>query len=389
MNFEPQKFFIGLMDFFSILLPGALLTYLLMDKAGPNVLGEEKYQGLTGPAGWAAFLVSSYLFGHLVFLVGSLLDELYDVIRRHTLNTQISRLALRDRLLPLPARILVWLVFKREANLALNCAKLIKQQSLDPLLADASVNTFQWSKTLLTLESPECLAAVQRFEADGKFFRSLVVVLIVPLTLWLFKARWDLVAIGTVLILAALLRYMGQRFKATNQAYWSVITLTAKAGKVVLEKPASNNAGPSHGGGVVYRIRGSEAEYLLVEASDDPQQWVLPNGHVEPNEQLRETAVRKVHQETGVWARIRADLGTVPYSINDRPANTVQFFLMESAARGIRPVIHPNHAWLPLKEATDKVQKRIHPETRKLLLAAERLVGTGGAPLAGHLDGQV
>lgn len=26
MNFAPQNFFIGLMDFFSILLPGALLT---------------------------------------------------------------------------------------------------------------------------------------------------------------------------------------------------------------------------------------------------------------------------------------------------------------------------------------------------------------------------
>jgi len=31
MNFEPQKFFIGQIDFFSILLPGALLTYLLKD----------------------------------------------------------------------------------------------------------------------------------------------------------------------------------------------------------------------------------------------------------------------------------------------------------------------------------------------------------------------
>lgn len=29
MNFDPQKFFIGLMDFFSILLPGALLIFLL------------------------------------------------------------------------------------------------------------------------------------------------------------------------------------------------------------------------------------------------------------------------------------------------------------------------------------------------------------------------
>jgi hypothetical protein len=29
MGFEPQKFFIGLIDFFSILLPGALLAFVL------------------------------------------------------------------------------------------------------------------------------------------------------------------------------------------------------------------------------------------------------------------------------------------------------------------------------------------------------------------------
>jgi len=40
MNFEPQKFFIGLMDFFSILLPGALLTFLLMNQAGALGAGQ-------------------------------------------------------------------------------------------------------------------------------------------------------------------------------------------------------------------------------------------------------------------------------------------------------------------------------------------------------------
>jgi len=34
MNFEPQKFFIGLVDFFSILMPGAMLTYLGKDSQG-------------------------------------------------------------------------------------------------------------------------------------------------------------------------------------------------------------------------------------------------------------------------------------------------------------------------------------------------------------------
>ena len=51
MNFEPQKFFIGLMDFFSILQPDALLTYLLMGEVGPAVLGD-RYATLAGAEAW-------------------------------------------------------------------------------------------------------------------------------------------------------------------------------------------------------------------------------------------------------------------------------------------------------------------------------------------------
>lgn len=76
MNFDPQKFFIGLMDFFSILLPGALLTWLLMGEVGPVVLGD-RYATLTDAEAWAAFLFASYVFGHPVFLSGSWLDEFY------------------------------------------------------------------------------------------------------------------------------------------------------------------------------------------------------------------------------------------------------------------------------------------------------------------------
>jgi hypothetical protein len=52
-----------LMDFFSILLPGALLTYLLMGEAGPVALGY-LYAELTGVDAFPM----SYLFGHLGFL---------------------------------------------------------------------------------------------------------------------------------------------------------------------------------------------------------------------------------------------------------------------------------------------------------------------------------
>jgi hypothetical protein len=129
MNFEPRKFFIGLMDFFSILLPSALLTYLLMGEVGPAVLGD-RYSKLAGAKAWAAFLFASYLFGHLVFLLGSWLDEFYDWARRYTLNTQIAMLARRGRLLPWLARALIWLVFKGERNLAVDRAGKIKEGTI-------------------------------------------------------------------------------------------------------------------------------------------------------------------------------------------------------------------------------------------------------------------
>jgi len=152
MNFDPQRFFIGLMDFFSILLPGALLTYLLTGEVGPIVLGD-RYANLAGAQAWAAFLFASYLVGHLVFPLGSWLDEFYDWDRRYTLNTQITLLARRGRLLPWLARALIWLVFKGKRNLAVDRAAKIKRQARSSLQAKDSINTFQWCKALLNAES--------------------------------------------------------------------------------------------------------------------------------------------------------------------------------------------------------------------------------------------
>jgi hypothetical protein len=82
MSCEPEKFFIGLIDFFSILLPGALLTYLLNDDVGPWLFTIAGYQKLVGMQGWIAFIFSSYLLGHFIFLLGSWLldDRVYDKI---------------------------------------------------------------------------------------------------------------------------------------------------------------------------------------------------------------------------------------------------------------------------------------------------------------------
>lgn len=369
MNFEPQKFFIGLMDFFSILLPGALLTYLLMDEVGPVVLGCDRYQELTDAKDVAAFLVASYLVGHLVFLLGSWLDLPYDWLRGRSLNKQIIRLAHRGTLSPWFVRALSWMVFKQEQDLAVACAGKIKAQALTPLQAQEAINTFQWSKALLAKEYPDSLATVHRFEADSKFFRCFVIVLAVLALTWPFDDTQRLKGTGILfgLLVLALWRYMEQRYKATNQAYWSVITLTGNQGKVSFDKASPDGSTLSRAGGVVYRMRSGVAEYLLVEAKHDPHQWVLPKGHIEPGENPRVTAVREVHEETGVWARIIGTLSDTTWSVDGSVATT-RFYLMHAVGRGLRKEKDRRHDWLTLQEA---VADASYVETRELIQAAD------------------
>lgn len=374
MNFEPQKLFIGLMDFFSVLLPGALLTYLFADEVGPSVLGRIRYEHLTGAQAVSALLVCSYLVGHFIFLVASgVLDELYDWARRHTLNTQIVLFARRGKLLPSIVRVLICIIFKRERNLAVGRASAIKAKRLAPLRAKDAINTFQWCKALLTKESPESMVVVQRFEADSKFFRSFVVVLIILLGNSMVSGSWAKAGFGVVLIMLALWRYMDQRLKATNQAYWSVITLTAQQGSPTLEPETQRQDGLTHAGGVVFRTLAGQTEYLLVDAKEYPHQHVLPKGHIEAGEQPRDTAVREVLEEAGYWATVVVgDLEPVSYQVGEK-VNKVKFFVMRHTALGMRNAdeVHRQRYWLPLDLA---MEKATFPDAKELLTLASRII---------------
>lgn len=43
MSISPKEFFVDLMEFFSILLPGGLLAYVLKNDAGPRLFGNRYY----------------------------------------------------------------------------------------------------------------------------------------------------------------------------------------------------------------------------------------------------------------------------------------------------------------------------------------------------------
>jgi len=55
-----------------------------------------------------------------------------------------------------------------------------------------------------------------------------------------------------------------------------------------------------------------------VTARRNPDDWVIPKGHIEPGETPENAAVREVKEETGVVAAIDASLGDVELVIQGR-----------------------------------------------------------------------
>lgn len=362
MPFDPQKLFLGIMDLFTIIMPGALLTFLLRDHVGTPVLGDS-YDDLGGAEAWALFLLASYLVGHVVFLIGASLDEPYDWLRRRTLGAQTERLGRSGRLVPYPIRILASVVFKNEENRAVEAATALRQQMLAPVGAGSSINTFQWSKAWLTIEQPSSLSTVQRFEADSKFFRSfsVVVAILIVVVAWRGDAvlwpRWSVVPL-VALLGGSLWRYMELRLKSTNQAYWSVLTLAAGKG-VEVAPPVVADAMSPVGGVVLRNTKKRGLECLLVGSDDGPERRVLPNGTVRPGEQARVAAVRHVREQTGQWAGIK---GGVPGS---------GWFVMEPLGRAPRADRSRRVEWMAVGDLDgDGGQTSVDPDTVAVVRAA-------------------
>jgi 8-oxo-dGTP pyrophosphatase MutT (NUDIX family) len=369
MNFEPQKFFVGLVDFFSILMPGAMLTYLGKDWFAKRLGIADGFPLHSAEASFV-FLFASYLLGHFIFLISSVLDDwVYDSIRAWTDWGQIAkRLTKGHNLCAGWKRRLArssWL-FGANADTAVMQAQWIKARALHGLSAENAVNAFQWSKARLTKDLPDGLLAVQRFEADSKFFRSFVVVLGILTLFYAFQWKWR-AALCLGGMVPALWRYIDQRFKATQQAYWFVITLEgAKA-----DPPAQSlrDDGLTHAGGVVYWRTSEQGEmkFLLVQADKNRLQWVLPKGHIEPGEDPRCTAVREVKEETGHWASVRGWLEDARLDkASDGPM--VRWFLLELTEKADRwPAESRLSDWLLLAKARERAT---FPETRDLLAGA-------------------
>ena len=173
---------------------------------------------------------------------------------------------------------------------------------------------------------------------------------------------------------------MEQRFKATQQAYWFILTLEAnhlaKLPKDVLPQPPDRKPavtdGVTHAGGVVVRKCGKERKYLLVLSSKNKSERVLPKGHIEAGETERCCAVREVKEEAGVWARITGELAVKEFKVANKPVR-VRYFLMELLEEETQTSECRDPKWLSLEAA---VEETTHLESKDVLQLAGERAGT-------------
>ncbi|EYB68234.1 NUDIX hydrolase [Deinococcus phoenicis] len=132
---------------------------------------------------------------------------------------------------------------------------------------------------------------------------------------------------------------------------------------------AASSAAPTPGaGGVVLDAAG---QVLLVRYRSGA--WAFPKGHVEVGETFAQTAVREVHEETGVTATPLAPLPDTRYTNDRGEARVIHWFVMRAAPTD--PVAAPTAledtfaegGFFPAEQAAGMLT---YPEDQQLLRAA-------------------
>jgi hypothetical protein len=208
---KPGDFLLGVLDFFAILLPGTMATWLVLQYVPTAVLRDAlsfRIEGEPQPNAWVlgiAFLLSSYTLGHFVFMLGSRLDGSYDRWRKLTKPP-----ATRDRTYSAARKL---------------------HETLNKELLHEGFSTLKWAKAYIQVHAHDARVEIDRLEADQKFFRSLVVIAVAFAAHFLILKRAPVAGLVAVAMgVLAYQRYADQRWKMTELIYGTAVIVNQSIG---------------------------------------------------------------------------------------------------------------------------------------------------------------
>jgi hypothetical protein len=182
MASKPNDFYLGVIDFFSIFIPGAVLLFLEQAK----IIELEKYLHILSdhtPANdtswiiWTAFAVASYMSGHFLFIIGGRLNNIHDM-RREPLSNQVDKTLLSK------------IGLKNDTKNSVLLRKV---------------------KIYILLHSSSGFSEIERQLANYKFFRTLTIVFSVDAILSIFPLNAPRFVLSVLLVIVCFLRFQDLR----------------------------------------------------------------------------------------------------------------------------------------------------------------------------------
>ncbi|MFJ6678835.1 NUDIX domain-containing protein [Microbacterium sp. NPDC091382] len=132
-------------------------------------------------------------------------------------------------------------------------------------------------------------------------------------------------------------------------------------------------------GGVVWRMLDGKLLVLAIHRTKY-RDVTLPKGKVDPGETLAETAVREIHEETGIRVHLGVPVGISNYRLPSKRTKIVHYWSAQATEKAIREsAFVPNREiaaleWMPARKALGKLSYPVDVEILENFL---RLVDDG------------
>lgn len=134
-------------------------------------------------------------------------------------------------------------------------------------------------------------------------------------------------------------------------------------------------------GGIVFRMskQGQDIEILLIQ--DSKGRWTIPKGHIEPGETAKQTAIREIGEEAGLFhIQVLTWLGKIHFQyrrIDKLVLMTTQIYLvraMDEAEIPTKEQWMKGIKWFKFNDALDAIE---YEDIEKLMLVAKNKIRQG------------
>lgn len=134
-------------------------------------------------------------------------------------------------------------------------------------------------------------------------------------------------------------------------------------------------------GGIVFRMSQDQKDIEILLIQDSKGRWTIPKGHIEPGENARETAIREIGEEAGLFhIEVLTWLGKIHFQyrrVDKLVLMTTQIYLVKSLDNKETPTKEQwmrGIKWFSFKDAIHAIE---YEDIEKLMLIARNKIRQG------------